>query len=192
MVDFISSYPFALAFLAAALAEFSAILIRRTAPNIGKWSWGLAGVLSACSVIGLVWSLIWAVSVQVSERPAPPAVFQVLGIVLALLGGTLLFRSLISLGRQTVYAWPGARLITKSPYNHLRRPMATGLGIIALGLALVTINRASWVWLLGWAILSPLLSELEEWELKERIPGAAAYFRQTPRYLPRVLSVLRK
>ena len=191
MIDFVSSYPFVLALLAATLAEFSAILIRRTAPVVGKWSWGLAGVLSVFSVIGIVWSLLWAVSVQVSEKPAPTAVFQVIGILVSILGGILLLWSLISLGRQTVYAWPGARLITKSPFDYLRRPMGAGFGIIALGLALVTNNQANWVWLLGWVVVSPLLSELEEWELKMRIPGAAAYFRSTPRYVPRFRNDLR-
>ncbi len=192
MVDFISSYPFVLALLAAALAEFSATLIRRTAPMFGKWLWGLAGILSALSAAGLVWSFIWAVSVQSPQLQPPAVISQVIGMLIAFLGGILLIWSASSLARKTFYAWPGASLVTESPYDYLRRPMGVGIGLIALGLALLTNNQASWVWLLVWAILSPLLFELEEWELKMRLPGAEDYFSRTPRYLPRFWIGLRK
>ncbi len=192
MIEFISSYPFVLALLAAALAEFSAILVRRTAPMVGKWLWGLAGILSALSAAGLVLSFIWMVSMQPSQLQPPAVVFQAIGMLIIVPGGILLIWSVISLARQTFYAWPGARLVTKSPYDYLRRPMGAGIGLIALGLALLTSSQASWVWLLAWAILSPLLFELEEWELKMRLPGAADYFSRTPRYLPRFWIGLRK
>ncbi|MEA1977313.1 MAG: methyltransferase [Chloroflexota bacterium] len=192
MIEFISSYPFVLAFLAAALAEFSAILVRRTAPMVGKWLWGLAGVLSALSAAGLVWSFIWAVVTQPAQLQPPAVVFQVIGMLIVVPGGILLIWSVIALARQTFYAWPGARLVTKTPYEYLRRPMGVGIGLVALGLALLTNNPAGWVWLLAWAILSPLLFELEEWELKMRLPGAEDYFNRTPRYLPRFWIGLRK
>ena len=192
MIEFISSYPFVLALLAAALAKFSAILVRRTAPMVGKWLWGLAGILSALSAAGLVWSFIWMVATQPAQPQPPAVVFQAIGMLIIVPGGILLIWSVISLARQTFYAWPGARLVTKIPYNYLRRPMGVGIGLIALGLALLTNNQASWVWLLTWAILSPLLFELEEWELKMRLPGAEDYFRRTPRYLPRFWIGLRK
>jgi len=192
MIEFISSYPFVLALLAAALAEFSAILVRRTAPMVGKWLWGLAGILSALSAAGLVWSFIWMVSMQPSQLQPPAVVFQAIGMLIIVPGGILLIWSVISLARQTFYAWPGARLVTKSPYDYLRRPMGVGIGLVALGLALLTSSQASWVWLLAWAILSPLLFELEEWELKMRLPGASDYFSRTPRYLPRFWIGLRK
>ena len=192
MIEFISSYPFVLALLAAALAEFSAILVRRTAPIIGKWLWGLAGVLSVLSAAGFVWSFIWAVSVQTPQNPPPPVVFQAIGMLIAVLGGVLLVWSMISLARQTIYAWPGAQLITKSPYDYLRRPMGVGIGLIALGLAFLTNSQAIWVWLLAWTIISPLLFELEEWELKMRLPDAADFLTRTPRYLPRFRIGLRK
>jgi len=192
MIEFISSYPFVLALLAAALAEFSAILVRRTAPMVGKWLWGLAGILSALSAAGLVWSFIWVVAMQPPQHQPPAVVFQAIGMLIVVPGGIFLIWSLISLARQTFYAWPGARLVTKSPYDYLRRPMGVGIGSIALGLALLTSSQASWVWLLTWAILSPLLFELEEWELKTRLPGAEDYFSRTPRYLPRFRIGLRK
>jgi len=122
MIEFISSYPFVLALLAAALAEFSAILVRRTAPMVGKWLWGLAGILSALSAAGLVWSFIWMVSMQPSQLQPPAVVFQAIGMLIMVPGGILLIWSVISLARQTFYAWPGARLVTKSPYDYLRRP----------------------------------------------------------------------
>ncbi|TEU00844.1 MAG: hypothetical protein E3J30_01970 [Anaerolineales bacterium] len=192
MVEFISSYPFVLALLAAALAEFTATLVRRSAPTVGKWLWELAGILSVLSAAGLVWSFIWAVSVQTTQQPPPPVVFQAVGMLIVVPGGALLVWSVILLARQTIYAWPGARLITESPYDYLRRPMGVGIGSIALGLALLTNSQASWVWLLSWAIISPLLFELEEWELKMRLPGAEDYFSRTPRYLPRFWIGLRK
>ncbi|MCK5633508.1 MAG: hypothetical protein KAI06_00385 [Anaerolineales bacterium] len=192
MVEFISSYPFVLALLAAAMAEFTATLVRRSAPTIGKWLWKLAGILSVLSATGLVWSFIWAVSVQTTQQPPPPVVFQAVGMLIVVPGGALLIWSVISLARQTIYAWPGARLITESPYDYLRRPMGVGIGSIALGLAFLTNGQASWVWLLAWAIISPLLFELEEWELKMRLPGVEDYFSRTPRYLPRFWVGLRK
>ena len=192
MIEFISSYPFMLALLAAALAEFSAILVRRTAPMIGKWLWGLAGILSALSAAGLIWSFIWALSMQPPQPQPPAVVLQAIGMLIVVPGGILLIWSLISLARQTFYAGPGARLVTKSPYDYLRRPMGVGIGLIALGLAVLTGSQASWVWLLTWAILSPLLFELEEWELKMRLPGAEDYFSRIPRYLPRFWIGLRK
>ena len=192
MIEFISSYPFVLALLAAALAEFSAILVRRTAPMIEKWLWGLAGILSALSAAGLIWSFIWVLSMQPPQPQPPAVVFQAIGMLIVVPGGILLIWSLISLARQTFYAGPGARLVTKSPYDYLRRPMGVGIGLIALGLAVLTGSQASWVWLLTWVILSPLLFELEEWELKMRLPGAEDYFSRTPRYLPRFWIGLRK
>lgn len=192
MIEFISSYPFVLALLAAALAEFSAILVRRMAPTVGRWLWGLAGILSVLSAAGLVWAFVWAAVAQTPQRPPLSVVFQAIGMLVVVPGGALLAWSVISLARQTFYAWPGARLVTGSPYNYLRRPMGVGIGLIALGLALLTNSQAMWVWLLAWAIISPLLFELEEWELKMRLPGAEDYFCRTPRYLPRFWIGLRK
>jgi len=192
MVEFISSYPFVLALLAAALAEFSATLVRRMAPTGGQWFWGLAGILSVLSAAGLVWSFVWAVSMQTSQQTPPAAVLQAFGILTAVTGGALLVWSVSSLARQTIYAAPGTRLITASPYAYLRRPMGVGIGIIALGIALLANSQASWVWLLAWTIISPLLFELEEWELKMRFRDAADYLSKTPRYLPRFWTKLRK
>ncbi len=192
MIEFISSYPFVLALLAAALAEFTAIIVRWTAPMVGKWLWGLAGILSALSAASLVWSFIWVVAVQPPQHQPQAVVFQAIGMLILVPGGILLIWSLISLARQTLYAWPGARLVTKSPYDYLRRPMGAGIGLIALGLAVLTGSQASWVWLLTWTILSLLLFELEERELKMRLPGAEDYFSRTPRYLPRFWVGLRK
>ena len=191
MVEFISLYPFVIALLAAALAELSAILIRRVAPTVGKWLWGLAGLLSVLSAAGLVWSFFWAATYSSPSSP-PPVFAQVIGLLLAVSGVALLAWAVISLARQTLYAGPMTRLITKGPYSYLRRPMGAAIGLIALGLALLNNDQANWIWLLVWVVISLALFELEEWELKMRLPGAAEYLSRTPRYLPRFKIRLRK
>ncbi len=57
--------------------------------------------------------------------------------------------------------------------------------LLGVGAALALNASTLWVWTGAWLLLSLPLHELEEWELRARLTGAAAYFERTPRYLPR-------
>lgn len=184
MAGALSSYPFILALMAAALAELSAILMRRVASTLGIWLYGLAGALSVVAAGCLIWSYTWAMSIA----PDPPwgsVITQALGALLLLVGAGLLLWSLATLGVQSLIARRDSVLISHGPYRWIRRPMGAAVGLLGVGGALVNGNPAMWIWFFGWLVLSQPLFELEEWELLTRLRGAGEYLRRTPRYLPR-------
>jgi protein-S-isoprenylcysteine O-methyltransferase Ste14 len=98
---------------------------------------------------------------------------------------TLGLWGLSALGLRALLPQFGDRLETRPPYRHLRRPMALGAILAGLGATLIVETPAAWLCYLTWLVLASLLQELEEWELRGRVPAARAYQERTPRYLPR-------
>lgn len=184
MVEILTTYPFTLAIVAASLAEISATLIRRVAETFGRWLYWVAGVLSTVAAGCLVWSYLWALSLAEAVQPAH-TLLAVLGAGLILYGCLLLGWAALALGIQALLAVPRARLVMHGPYRHLRRPMGAAATLMGLGAALASNAGALWVWTVSWFLLSLLVFELEEWELKARLAGAETYLERTPRYLPR-------
>ena len=187
MIEILSRYPFLIALLGALVIELSATLVRRAAQTLGGWTWVLAGILS-------------------DPRPGHPDVVIAVGEqpryfgaaaggAINLVIGPLLASGRWSLGvprypgsRPTAYLpWPPTRLVHQPPYRSRRRPMTLGWAMLAAGLALTTVRIEGWIWLGVWVLLAQPLLELEEWELRRRIPDAASYLDRTPRYfkLPR-------
>ncbi len=183
MAATLSTYPFFLALLAAFLAEVSATLIRRVAATFGNWLYWLAGVLSTIAAGCLIWSYLWAISLAETNHSAH-MLLTVLGSAIVLIGGSVLVWSLITLGAQTLLAAPRSRLIKHGPYQHLRRPMGVGVGLLGIGAAMALNASTLWVWSAAWFLLSLPHFELEEWELRTRLPLAESYLERTPRYLP--------
>jgi protein-S-isoprenylcysteine O-methyltransferase Ste14 len=184
MAGALSSYPFVLALAAAALAELSAILIRRVGSTLGTWLYGLAGALSAIAAGCLIWSYTWAMGIA-PETSWGNVLTQALGVLLLLAGAGLLLWSFASLGVQSLIANQQSVLVSRGPYRWIRRPMGAAVGLLGIGGALVNGSPAMWIWFFGWLVLSQPLFELEEWELLTRLPGGADYLQRTPRYLPR-------
>ena len=107
-----------------------------------------------------------------------------LGVAAITGGGILLVWSLTVLRWRSLFAWPGASLCTRKPYSYLRRPMFVGLAFFFLGMSFLFSSDALWIWLVTWLLLSQIVLELEELELRMRFPDATQYFAQTRRYLP--------
>jgi len=57
--------------------------------------------------------------------------------------------------------------------------------LLGVGAALALNAGALRVWTVSWFLLSLLVFELEEWELRARLANAAGYLARTPRYIPR-------
>lgn len=180
----LSTYPFLLAVLAAFLAEVSSTLLRRVAATFGNWLYWLAGVLSTIAAGGLIWSYLWALSLANFDK-RPHALLVVLGALVVLAGVSILIWSLVTLGAQSILPLPRSHLISYGPYKYLRRPMGVALGMLGVGAAMALGASALWVWSAAWFLLSLPLFELEEWELRARLPLADGYLERTPRYLPR-------
>lgn len=184
MLDLISDHPFILALIAAAVAETSAILLRRIAPVFGRWSWWLSRGLTLFATLSLTWSLYWSIREGIDPYAVRHPLWIVVGGIGLLLGVGLIAWAAVVLGRRTFIARPDDKLETRPPYRYLRRPMGLGVIFMGLGVALILDARSTWIWLLVLLIESQLLFELEEWELRQRIPGAKDYHKRTPRYVP--------
>ena len=184
MLVTLSAYPFFLALLAAFLAEVSATLIRRVAATFGNWLYWLAGVLSAIAASCLIWSYLWALSLADANQRAD-TLLAVLGSGIVLVGGFFLVWALVALGAQTFVARPGSRLVKHGPYKHIRRPMGVAVALLGIGGATALGATPLWVWSAAWFLLSLPQFELEEWELRTRLPLGETYLEQTQRYLPR-------
>jgi protein-S-isoprenylcysteine O-methyltransferase Ste14 len=63
--------------------------------------------------------------------------------------------------------------------------MTLGGMLAGLGASLIVATPAAWVCFLIWLVLVSLLQELEDWELRGRIPAARDYHARTRRYIPR-------
>jgi protein-S-isoprenylcysteine O-methyltransferase Ste14 len=180
----LSSFPFFLALLAAYLAEVSATLLRRVAATLGTWLYWLAGALSTIAAGCLIWSYLWALSLaDPGQKPHP--FLQALGALILLAGGSLMAWSMISLGAQTLFAIPGSRLVRGGPYQYVRRPMGIALILLGIGGAIAFHVGPLWTWTGAWFLLSLPVFELEEWEMRSRLPHAHSYLEHTRRYLPR-------
>lgn len=179
-----TDYPFLLALVAAALAELSSILLRRASTAIGRWAWYAANVLAGIATLGLLWSMIWAANQGRRLLPSAQSGVRVLGAFALLAGALMMFVAGRVLGRRALFPRRASRLETRPPYRFLRRPIGAGFAVMGLGAALVSENTSMWIWLGVWFLLWQPLFELEEWELRARLPRAQAYFAQTPRYIP--------
>jgi protein-S-isoprenylcysteine O-methyltransferase Ste14 len=107
------------------------------------------------------------------------------GFAAIMLGVGLMLWSAFTLGRQTFFGRASDEIVGRGPYHALRRPMGVGMYLVGVGAALISGKDAVWVWLGVYFVLSLLLFELEEWELRQRIPEAADYLGETPRFIPR-------
>jgi hypothetical protein len=184
MPEFLLYYPFFVSLAAAAIAGASAFLLRRAALTLGRWLWWLSWAASAGSTAGFAWSFTWAWGLESNPVSGLQVLLVVIGWAAVLGGVTLGLWGLSALGLRALLPQFGDRLETRPPYRHLRRPMALGAILAGLGATLIVETPAAWLCYLTWLALASLLQELEEWELRGRVPAAREYHSRTPRYLP--------
>jgi protein-S-isoprenylcysteine O-methyltransferase Ste14 len=184
LLYWLADAPFLLALFAAALAEMSSSALRRASSALGRWAWTAANGMAGLSGLGLIWSWIWAVSQARMSLPARRSGWWIVGSLAMMAGAVLILLAVRALGRRTLFPKRSSRLETKPPYRYLRRPMGLGLTLVGLGAAIASGGEALWIWLVDWFLLWQPLFELEEWELKARLPSAQAYLAKTPRYIP--------
>lgn len=182
MIEVLSNYPFMLALLGSMVIEVSSILVRRAAQVLGGWLWILAGGLSIVGAATLTWSFLWANTPATGALVRGSIFNSLIGPLLSLSGVVWLLRALLILGRQAFLPWPTTHLVKEAPYDTRRRPMIMGMTMLAIGLPLTTTQIEGWIWFGMWFLLAQPLLEFEEWELRSRIPEAAAYLDRTPRY----------
>jgi protein-S-isoprenylcysteine O-methyltransferase Ste14 len=185
MPEFLQYYPFFFSLTAAAIAGASAFMLRRAAHTLGRWPWRISWIASAGSSGGFAWSFFWAWDLEKNPVSGPQILLVVLGWTAVLGGIALALWGLSALGMRAVLPRITDRLETGPPYDRLRRPMALGGIVAGLGATLIVETPAAWLCYLAWVFLASLLLELEEWELRGRIPAARDYHARTPRYFPR-------
>lgn len=185
MPEFLLRYPFFFSLAAAAIAGASAFLLRRAALVLGAWPWRISWAASAGSSAGFAWSFHWAWDLETSPVQGAQILLVVVGWVTVLGGIALALWGLSALGPRALIPQLADRLETRPPYLYLRRPMALGGILAGLGASLIVATPAAWICFLTWLVLVNLLQELEEWELRGRIPAAGDYHARTWRYLPR-------
>jgi protein-S-isoprenylcysteine O-methyltransferase Ste14 len=110
------------------------------------------------------------------------------GIVVALVGTVLLGAGFRGLGRGLTpfpQPRPGAHLVTRGVYGHVRHPIYAGLILIALGWSLAYTSVWALALCLPLAVLLELKSRREEAFLSAHMAGYAAYrARVRRRFLP--------
>jgi protein-S-isoprenylcysteine O-methyltransferase Ste14 len=169
----------------AFIGQSSVYLMRLTAPNFGRWLYRLADILALLSGAALLWSLAWALMSQAVRLDIISPLATLLGFGAVMLGAGLALWSAFTLGRQSFFGRPSDEVIDRGPYGGLRRPMGLGIYLVGIGAALISGKDSVWVWLGAFFVLSLLLFELEEWELRQRLPEASDYLDKTPRFIPR-------
>jgi protein-S-isoprenylcysteine O-methyltransferase Ste14 len=185
--DFLLGYPFLLSLLAAALAQASAVSLRRASIALGSAPWNLSLILSTCSIGASVWSMVWSWSLGDSAPDSAHSLLTILGWLVALGGALLTAEAVRVRGLSPLRAWPQARIESRPPYRWIKRPLEVGLILIALGATLIVHKIAGWVCFGSWLVGYLLLLELAERELQARLPEAGDYLKRTPRYLPRLI-----
>jgi protein-S-isoprenylcysteine O-methyltransferase Ste14 len=185
MPEFLLYYPFFFSLLGAAIAGASAFLIRRAALTLGGRLWWVSWAAAAGSSAGFAWSFSWAWGLESKGVSGSQVLLVVLGWAAVLAGIAVGLWGLSALGMRALLPRPTDRLETGPPYRYLRRPMALGGALAGLGASLIVETPSAWLCFLTWLILANLLQELEDWELRGRIPAARDYQARTPRYLAR-------
>jgi protein-S-isoprenylcysteine O-methyltransferase Ste14 len=185
--DFLLDYPFFLPLLAAALAQVSAVFLRRASIVFGSIPWDLSLILSACSIGASVWSMVWSWTLGHSAWGSAYILLRILGWLLALGGALMAVEAVRVRGLSPLRAWPQAKIETRPPYLWIKRPLEVGLILIVLGATLIVHRMAGLVCFGSWLVGNLLLLELAEWELRTRLPEARGYLKRTPRYLPRLI-----
>lgn len=178
------SYPFLLPLAAAFIVGNSGVLLRRASEVLGRFLWFISWAFTFLSVLGYLWAFYWAWSSVELLDSGSRAVWSVLSWILLLLGLLLVFIGLATLGRRAILPLPTDRLETRRIYSIIRRPMGLGWMIAMLGATLQSEGLPPWICYFGWLLLVNISFELEEWELKARIPAAREYLQNTPRYFP--------
>lgn len=185
-------FPFVLTLVAGGLAGASAVLLRRVASAFGRPLLVVSLALDAAAAGAFAFSFGWAWSMG-EPSPGPGfALFVVLGMVSLLGGMALAVQGLSVRGLGAIHAWSPTKFETRTPYRHLRRPIAAGVMLMALGLALLVDTIVLWVCFALWWIIVHLLLELREWEAKQQFPECRDYLQRTPRYLPRLWGTNRR
>ena len=169
----------------AFIGQTSVYLMRLTAPNFGRWLYRLADGLALLSGAALIWSLVWALMSQAVRLDVISPLITLLGFAAIMLGTGLTLWGAFTLGGQSFFGRPSNEVVERGPYSAFRRPMGSGMYLIGIGAALVSGKDSVWIWLGVFFVLSLFLFELEEWELRQRIPEAVDYLAKTPRFFPR-------
>ncbi|MEW6568457.1 MAG: methyltransferase [Chloroflexota bacterium] len=179
-------FPFLLTLLAGGMAGASAVLLRRASAAFGGWLRVLSTLLDAAAAAAFVLSFAWAWAISDASCAAGFPLFLVLGLAAVLGGVALAIQALAIRGMGALHTWPQARLEKRTPYRQLRRPIAAGVMLIALGVALLVDTIVLWVCFVVWLLIVHLLLELREWDMRQRFPEAGDYLRRTPRHFPRL------
>ncbi|HSL20112.1 MAG TPA: isoprenylcysteine carboxylmethyltransferase family protein [Vicinamibacterales bacterium] len=124
-------------------------------------------------------------------QPAWPFPFsdacRVIGLVLMLAGGALLFAGGIRLGPALTplpYPKEGAPLIQTGPFGLVRHPMYGGGLVLALGWALVVQSWLTLALVVALFVFLDVKSRREEQWLLERFPEYSSYQRRVRKLIP--------
>ena len=182
-----NDYPFVLPLLGGFIVGAGAYSLRWASLILCEKIWPVSWLLAGLATGSFLWSFSWAWGLEQSPQSPSRLFLVVLGWVGLVGGVSLVLWGLSALGMRAILPRPKDRIETQSPYSSLRRPMALGFSLALVGATAIVGTRPAWVCFLGWLVLSQILLELEEWELRSRIPAAKGYQDRTPRYLPKGL-----
>jgi protein-S-isoprenylcysteine O-methyltransferase Ste14 len=186
-VQLLSEYPFLLPLLGGFIVGAGAFSLRRASLVLSVKIWPVSWLLAALSSGSFLWSFNWAWGLEESPEGGSRQLLVIIGWICLVGGFTVVLWGLSALGMRAILPRPKDRIETRPPYAYLRRPIALGFIIAALGTSLIVGTPQAWVCFGVWLVLSQILLEIEEWELRNRIPAAIGYHARTPRYIPRDL-----
>lgn len=160
----------------------------QVAENVKTWDKVLMAVYT---VLLLATPVLAGLDVGRAQRPPVPMALQVLGLVVLVLSGGLIFWTILTnayLGRMVrIQEDRGHQVVTGGPYRYVRHPMYVG---IILLFPCMTLFLGSWWALAPASLIATLMvirTALEDRTLRAELPGYAEYA-QGVRYrlLPRV------
>lgn len=125
--------------------------------------------------------------------PPGPAILWLAGLVFAVAGLMLMFRTMrlfsVAGGGGTPAPWePIRNFIILGPYRYVRNPMLIGVNLFLVAETLLLQSVPIFLWMIAFVILNTIYFALsEEPQLEKRFGEAYAdYKRNVPRWIPRL------
>jgi protein-S-isoprenylcysteine O-methyltransferase Ste14 len=107
------------------------------------------------------------------------------GWLIVALGAALVVWAIRARARSSLFGWSWEKASMHAPYARIRRPLALGWLSVGLGSTMVVGTAQAWVCYLAEGVAALILMELDDWDLRSRLPAFTRYCRRTPRFFPR-------
>jgi protein-S-isoprenylcysteine O-methyltransferase Ste14 len=176
--------PLLLGFTFNLASAFTAAFSRRYGDRIGS----IITVILR-DVLGIP---VWVIGLGIAfHAPSPPlfasvTATELIGVLLIAVGGAIILVALVAIRWRAAAPSTRDTLVQNGLYAHVRHPIHTGTFFEFVGLFLIrptqTVALACALGI-AWALIQ---TWVEEFDLRQRLPGYREYMSRVPRFLPRL------